>query len=140
MLVIFLDSSPGTFYLVFYIFSFWWISWFFQVQVSISLLQMICHDLYYLLYQSYVSFGLFRHHLYAFLQRHWDKVSYCICIFVSIVCLVLPSDSSSVIWGHSYRLLYSWDSLYLVPYCTCTTLIKCHGGLMFCLCFPSSFV
>ena len=45
------------------------------------------------------------------------------------VCLVFPSDSSSVIWGHSCRLLYSWDSPYLVPYCTCTTLIKCHGGV-----------
>ena len=89
---------------------------------------MIHHGLYYLLYQPYVSSGLFRHHLYAFLQTHWDKVPYSFCIFISVV---LPFDSSSVIWGHSCRLLYSWNSLYLVPYYTCSTLIKAMRGWCF---------
>lgn len=57
-----------------------------------------------------------------------------------LFCLILSSNSSSVIWGHSFRLLYSWDSPYLVPYYTCTTLIKVPWGLMFCLCLWSSFV
>lgn len=130
MLVFSLDAAPDTFYLVFF---------HFHILVDILvvlglMIDFVLSDDSSWVVLSIVSalclFLVFVDIICMHSYKHTDIKYHIPSIFLfHLFCLVLHFDSRSVIWAHSCRLLYPWDSLYLIPYCTYTTLIKVPWGV-----------